>query len=122
MTDQEKVQDFLKNATHMVIAVVLPDGTPWAVPVKIQAWEGTMFEWVSMPNTEHSKAIMNNSPMAVTIFDNKKDNQVGVYMKGKGELLHESQEEHRYRFTASQLWLNDESYIKRRVEQASAAD
>lgn len=116
MTDQEKVREFLSRATHMVICVVLPDGLPWAVPVKIQSQNGSEFEWVSMPNTEHSKALVHNEKMSVVIFDTKKDDQIGVYMSGRGEVVQKNgQGESRYRFTADSMWLNDETYIKREV-------
>lgn len=51
MTDHEKVAKFLSTQQHMVLAVMLPDGTPWAIPVKIQAHEGNVFEWDSSLQT-----------------------------------------------------------------------
>lgn len=43
MNDHEKVVEFLKSQTHMVVAVTLPNARPWAVPVRILHHEGTVF-------------------------------------------------------------------------------
>lgn len=123
MTDQQKVQQFLENAGYMVLAVTLDDGTPWALPVRIQAWHGNEFEWDSKTDTEHSKTITGRPQIAVTIFDKQENAQMGVYMKGKAALREEKDGGFgRYVFTAEEVWLNDETFVKRRVELASAAD
>ena len=117
MNDQQKGHEFLRGATHMVLAVLLADGTPWVVPVKIQKWQGKDFEWKSMLDTQHSIAIAPNPTMAVTIFQRQENSQTGVYMKGQGRLVEDSGEGFgRYCFTAEQVWLNDETHVKREVQ------
>ena len=117
MTDEQKVNEFLSTQQHMVLAVVLPDGTPWAVPVKIQSCKGRTLAWDSALQTEHSKALEENPMMAITIFQKQATAQIGVYMKGKGELVEEFKPGFgRYRFTAEKVWLNDETFRKREVE------
>jgi len=55
--------------------------------------------------------------MAVTIFQKQENAQIGVYMKGHGELVQQKDDDFgRYRFTAEQVWLNDETFVKREVE------
>jgi len=40
MTDQEKVRNLMAQCQYAVIAVTLKDGSPWAVPLKMQKmWE-----------------------------------------------------------------------------------
>lgn len=120
MTDQQKVYEFLKSADYMVLAVTLEDGSPWPVPVRLKNWSGNEFTWDSKLDTEHSKALVKNPRMAVTIFQKENDSQIGVYMKGSGKLLEEKDDFGTYVFTADELWLNDETFVKRRVEIASA--
>lgn len=116
MNDNEKAAQFLASQQFMVLAVSLSDGTPWAVPVRIQRWDENVFEWDSMLDTEHSRALEQNSNMAITTFQKFETTQTGVYAKGKGELV--EKKDHglgRYRFTAEKVWLNDETFRKREV-------
>lgn len=114
MTDNEKTTQFLSSQQYMVLAVVTPDNTPWAVPVRIGAWQGREFEWDSKLDTVHSKALEIHPTMAITIFDTA--TQTGFYATGVGELLHDRGDGFgRYRFTAKQCWLNDETFVKREV-------
>ena len=116
MTDQDKVRSLLAEQPFMVIAVVLPDGNPWATPVKIQMQDGRCFEWDSRVTTEHSKAIAANSAVAASIFDTRPNGQVGIYISGTATLVEEKTGGMgRYRITAERLWLNDDSFIKREV-------
>lgn len=116
MTDNEKTKQLLENQQIMVIAVMLADGTPWATPVRIQHQDGNVFEWDSAFAAEHSKAIVENSVMAITLFQKTENIQVGLYARGKGELIEELKPGFgRYRFMAEQAWLNDETFVKREV-------
>lgn len=117
MSDQEKVRALLSEQQFMVVAVVLPDGTPWAVPVKIQTQDGRAYEWESKLTTEHSRAIALKQDVAITIFDKRPDIQTGIYMQATAELVEEKPKQMgRYRATATRLWLNDETFVKREVE------
>jgi hypothetical protein len=117
MTDEARVKQFLNSQEFMVLGVTLDDGTPWACPVRLQRWQGNEFEWDSKVDTEHSKAIAARPAMAITMFQKLPDSQIGVYMKGRGELIEERQDGFgRYRFTAEQCWLNDETFVKREVQ------
>lgn len=116
MNDQQKLEQLLNEQQYMVLAVTLEDGTPWAVPVRIQARNGIEFTWDSVLTAEHSKALLINSKMAVTIFQKKETSQTGLYAKGTGELVEELKPGFgRYKFTAKQCWLNDETFVKREV-------
>lgn len=116
MDDSKKLKQFLAAQQYMVVAVVLPDGTPWAVPVRIQRQAGNVFEWDSALATVHSQALVADSNMAVTIFQKDAAAQVGVCMKGRGELVEEFKPGFgRYRFTSEKAWLNDETFVKREV-------
>jgi hypothetical protein len=117
MNDNEKTKQFLSEQQFMVIAVTQPDGTPWAVPVKIARREGNVFEWDSMLETEHSKALSVQPIMAITIYQKTDDVHIGFYAKGLGELIEEYKPGFgHYRFTAEACWLNDETLVKRAVE------
>lgn len=114
MSDDEKIKQFLSKQHYMVLAVVTPDGTPWAVPVRIQLWQGMEFEWDSKLDTVHSQALVTNSAMAITIFDKTGDTQMGFYASGRGQLVNDRGDGYgRYRFTAEQCWINDETFVKR---------
>lgn len=116
MNDNEKVKQFLKNQQYMVLAVTLDDGTPWATPVRIQRWEGNEFEWDSKLDTVHSQALEARPEIAITTFQKYDDSQIGIYAKGKAHLVDEFKPGFgRYRFTAEQFWLNDETFVKREV-------
>lgn len=41
--DDNKANEFLNTQHYMVLAVVTPNGAPWAVPVRIQRREGNEF-------------------------------------------------------------------------------
>jgi len=117
MTDNEKLQQFLENAKHMVLAVTLDDGMPWAVPVKIQEQHGRVFEWDSKLDTVHSQAIAGHPDAAIVIFTKDQGNQFGFYAKGRAEeVLRRPDGYGRYRFTARETWINDQTFTKRKVE------
>ena len=115
MTNEEKVGALLLTQKHMVVAVTLADGSPWAVPVAIRDHEGLgAFMWDSALQTEHSKALESNSAMAITIYQKQEDAQIGFYAKGRGELLEEFKPGFgHYRFVADKAWINDETFVKR---------
>lgn len=117
MDDNDKTKQFLANQQHMVLAVMLDDGTPWAVPVRIQRWEAGEFEWDSKLDTVHSQAIAARPDIAITVFQKLENSQIGFYARGRGELVEETKPGFgRYRFTAKQAWLNDETFVKREVQ------
>lgn len=117
MNDEQKLEQLLNEQQHMILAVVLEDGTPWVVPVRIKSREGNVFEWDSALSTEHSKALAVNPAMALTVFQKNEDSQVGFYAKGIAELVEEFKPGFgRYKFTAEQCFINDETFKKREVE------
>lgn len=116
MTDNEKLEQLLSEQQYMVLAVMLDDGTPWVIPVRIQARNDNVFEWDSALETVHSRAIAARPDMALTIFQKKEDSQIGFYAKGKAELVEEFKPGFgRYRFVAEKCWINDETFVKREV-------
>lgn len=116
MSDQEKLQQFLSTQHYMVLAVMLPGGLPWAVPVRLQQRQNNQFEWDSALEADHSRALATENKMAVTLFQSNSGAQIGVYMEGRGVLIKEFKPGYgRYCFTAEKVWLNDETYRKREV-------
>lgn len=114
MNDNEKTTQFLNTQRHMVLAVVTPDGTPWAVPVGLKSRQGVEFEWDSLLDTVHSQALEANPAMAITLYDGATG--FGFYAKGSGALVEDRGDGYgRYRFTAEQCWINDETFVKREV-------
>lgn len=70
--------------------------------------------WNSKRDTVHSQALITNPTMSVTLYDTA--NQFGFYAVGAGELIEEKADGYgRYRFTAVQTWINDDTYVKREV-------
>jgi nitroimidazol reductase NimA-like FMN-containing flavoprotein (pyridoxamine 5'-phosphate oxidase superfamily) len=117
MNDQQRLNNFLSRQQFMVLAVTLDDGTPWATPVRIQHREGNVFEWDSATGTEHSKAIAARPDIAMTIYEKLPDSQLGLYVKGSAVLVEETKPGFaRYRLTAHEAWMNDETFTKRKIE------
>lgn len=120
MNDKEQLLTFLTVQQYMTIAVTLDDGTPWATPVRIKAWEGKMFEWDSHVHTEHSKAIAVRPSVALSIFTSEGEDtiQFGFYAHAMAEQITEPNEHGiaRYRATVSKCFINDASFKKREVE------
>lgn len=117
MTDNQKLEQLFSEHPFMVLAVTLADGTPWATPVRIQHREGNTFEWDSKLTTEHSVAIAEHSQMAITVFQATETSKTGFYAKGNGELVETRDNGFgHYQFTASECWINDETFVKRRVQ------
>ena len=117
MTDNEKIEQLVDTEQFMILAVTLDDGTPWVVPVKLQAHDGyRTFEWDSRLDTMHSRALAARPNMAVTIFRKEADKQTGFYARGTAELAEAHGEYGRYRFTTAEAWINDETFVKREVK------
>ena len=119
MSDESKTKDFLTNQTHIVIAVTLADGTPWAVPVKLQRYEGKEFEWDSRTDTIHSEALTVHPEISLVTFqrDSYPFGQFGFYAIGRAEVAENKGNGFaRYRFTAMKAWVNDQTFVKREVE------
>lgn len=116
MNDTEKASSLLGRQGYMVVAVVLEDGTPWAVPVKIQARDGWSLEWDSRVDTVHSQAIEVRPETAVTIYEKSGDTQTGLCMSGRTGIVSRRGDDYaRYRFTPDRVWINDETFTKREI-------
>ncbi len=114
VTDADILEELFTKTEYMVVAVVLPGGKPWAVPVHVKHREGhTVFEWVSNPETVHSKAIAAKPNVAITMFYMN----VGFYAQAKAEVMPGEVNEHDqvwYRAVVERCWLNHE-FVKREV-------
>ena len=119
MNDHEQLLEFLSGQTYMTIAVTMNDGTPWAIPVRIKAWEGEAFEWDSHTKTEHSKAIALRPNIAISIYtpDTSDTIQFGFYAQASAKRVSEPSEHGiaRYRAVVSKCFINDASFKKREV-------
>lgn len=112
MTDSQVIQTFLATQDFMVVAVVLKDGSPWAIPVRTRHREGNEFEWESKIDAEHSEAIESNPKVAITMFEG----MIGFYARGTAQLVSVNERGvGRYKLTATGTWMTDETFIKREV-------
>lgn len=120
MNDHEQLLHFLTTQQYMTVAVTLDDGTPWATPVRIKAWEGMIFEWDSLATTEHSKAIASRPNVAISMYTPEGEGtiQFGFYAHAKAEQITEPNEHGtaRYRATVNKCFINDATFKKREVE------
>ncbi len=117
MNDRKRIEAMLEKQQYMFLSVVLSEGTPWVVPVKIQLRQGNTFEWDSKLDTRHSTAIEDNPSVAITIIEAGDTPKVALYASGVAELV--EKKDHglgRYRVTVRRSWMNDETYIKREME------
>lgn len=125
MTYEEQAEAFLQTQTHMVIAVVADDGTPWAVPVTIQARDKFIFEWDSKTTTVHSQAIARNPKVSICVFQKSKDDQpeMGLCGTGQAEILSERDGGFaRYRVILQRAWLNGKDHVKRELDVSRAGE
>ena len=117
--DEQKTEEFLAGQTHMVLAVTLEDGSPWAVPLKIQRRDGLRtFEWDSRTDAVHSHPLLETLQAAVTVFRASADEweAFGYCAQGKVEITERRGDDYaRYRFTADRAWINDEWHQKREL-------
>lgn len=120
MTDTERTTRFLEQQKYMTIAVVLDDGTPWATPVRVQAHGEGYFEWDSRTDTMHSQAIVRNPTIAISMFEVRPDGHFGYYARATAAVIHAiDTDRSRYRATVDQVWINDESFVKRELSHDS---
>lgn len=118
MTDEQGVEDFLQTQHHMVLAVTLEDGSPWAVPVAVLRREGiSIFEWDSRTDAVHSLALARDSRAAITLYRASSDEwrEIGFYSAGRAEIVDPRGDFARYRFTTEHAWVNDETHAKREL-------
>lgn len=54
---------------YLVLATATPGGTPWVTPVYFAHDDLALFWWVSRPQARHSRLIMANPQVAMTVFD-----------------------------------------------------
>ena len=118
MSDEQKIEQLLAAQEIMVLAVITEEGAPWVTPVAISRRDGlSYFEWVSAITSIHSQALIGHPDAAVTIYQKAEGSQIGYYAKGRAELVEEYKPGlGRYRFTAEEAWINDETFKKRRLE------
>lgn len=118
MDDQELLNKFLSTQDYMTIAVTLDDGTPWVTPVRIKRWEGKVFEWASMLDTEHSKAIEKHPQIAISIWTPQAEGtiQLGFYAQATAKLLRDQNGTGQYGATVTKSWINDDTFVKREVD------
>lgn len=115
MSDLDIVKQFLANQTHMVVSVMLDDGNPWAVPVRIGRYEGREFEWDSAVDTLHSQAIARDPRVMLLCYD--RDQMIGVYMQAIVTDIDQYKDGYaHYRAIVDQAWLNDQTFTKREIE------
>lgn len=118
MDDKTTLAAFLETAEYLVLAVTLDDGTPWATPVKIQAWDGQAFEWDSKVDTLHSQAIMKRPEVALSVFSTAEmaGGHYGFYAQARAELVREDERGFgRWRAVVTKAWVNDHTFQKREV-------
>ena len=118
MDDQQRLKTFLEKQKYMLLGVVLGDGSPWVVPVRITVHSGNTFEWYSKLDTLHSRSIANKPDIAITIYMSKNDDELefGFYAKAMATLLGEDNGVGHYRAIVTRAWVNDYTYTKREIE------
>jgi general stress protein 26 len=101
----------LKHIKYMTLATVCADGSPWNTPVAPTFDKDLTFRWGSNEHSVHSENVRNEKRVFVVIYDSTAEEGVGegVYMKGIAEELDEKEGMlQMYRFTQTQVWINDE--------------
>lgn len=117
MTDKQKIEQLLTSQTIMTLAVILGDGTPWAIPVAIRHHEGiTKLEWVSKVDAIHSQAIAQNPRVAISIFEDKGAAKTGLYLSATTRLDDQKGDTGFYSAAVQRAWVNDETFQKRELE------
>ena len=117
-TDLRKALEFLEYVRYMTIAVVQPDGRPWAVPVRIQKRDDLSFYWDSSTCALHSQCIAIESRIMVMMYQLKSEAhpEFGFYGDAIAEVVEALPDGRaRYRATVTCAWMNDERHQKRKL-------
>ncbi len=78
--------------SYMNIATVGVDGQPWNTPVFFANQDNQLY-WFSSKNSQHSKNIIHNNQVFITIYDSTapEGDGRGVYIKASALEIHDSQ-------------------------------
>lgn len=80
-----RAKEIVKGTIYVTIATVCSDGSPWNTPVYSAFDSEYNFFWISSPNAQHSKNIVQTGKAFVIIFDSSQAEGTGegVYMQGR---------------------------------------
>ena len=111
--------EFLKQRSHITIAVVDASGRPWAVTVKLQKYKNGTVEWFSKTDSVHSQAIAINGEIAVSAFTTKAnpEGEYGIFTHAKAQkALAIPGGVALYKAKIYEAWYNDENHIKTKID------
>ncbi len=86
---EEKAKRILDNCTYMVIGTSTKRGTPWVAPVLFVYDNDFNIYFLSAVDALHSKNILENADVAISIFDSRQEIGVseGIQASGKASLV-----------------------------------
>jgi len=111
------VMKILKTAQFCNLATVCEDGSPWNTPVFFVVDENQSIYWWSSLKAVHSKNILRDDRIYITILDPKatQNDGLAVYMQGHAEVLEESSD----LSTAMDLYNERSVFVKLTAEISS---
>lgn len=68
MSNEELAKKLMEESKYFVLSTVGEDGRPWGVVIKKQSYENGMFTWHSKAETDHSKELVRNPQVAITLW------------------------------------------------------
>ncbi|MGA8219738.1 MAG: pyridoxamine 5'-phosphate oxidase family protein [Solirubrobacterales bacterium] len=89
-------REIIDGNLYMVIATADRSGQPWASPVYFAHSDYREFFWVSRPEADHSRNLVERREVGIAIFDSSQpvNTGQGIYISGVAQELpaHESEE------------------------------
>lgn len=85
MTEKQRTDNILKNNLYLTMATATKSGHPWISPLFYVHDQHNRLYWYSRKTARHSKLLMCNHKVAVTIFDSHAvgDAVDGLYIQGR---------------------------------------
>ncbi len=86
---EEKAKKILDNCTYMAVGTSTKRGIPWVAPVLFVYDNDFNIYFLSAVDALHSKNILENADVAVSIFDSRQEIGVseGIQARGKASLV-----------------------------------
>ncbi len=94
MGTSEKAKNIISDIIYITIATVSKDGQPWNSPVYSAFDEQYNFYWASWKDNQHSKNIVDNPSVFLSIYDSTvpEGTGEGVYIQASAHELSDSEE------------------------------
>ena len=87
----DRIEKIFKSVIYCTLSTVCEDGTPWSTPVFFSYDGQKSIYWWSPIKAVHSKNIVRNQQVFITVFDSRvpEGEGQGIYIKATAKILEE---------------------------------